>query len=188
MRLRVLQFNVLAPSARICKPLDGIPWQVRHAEICQVILGLGPDVICLQEFCFVTPGFADLYLQLLGSIYHCYQKKRTGYKPEGLAILVRKAAFDDVQIETVDLEPSFCDRVAMFVTMSHRDSGQRMLVCTTHLTVAHASNSHDIPSCRPMQCQQVLERLSAVVIIATSLPAATLTPSLTPALTLTPTL
>eukprot|EP00729_Bicosta_minor_P007092 gene7092-2774_t len=57
--LRILNFNVLAPSARICKPLDKIDWRERHGNICDLILELTPDIAALQEFCFATPGRAD---------------------------------------------------------------------------------------------------------------------------------
>ena len=112
-RLRVIQFNCLAPSARICRPLDAIPWFTRHTAICEAILRLNPDVVCIQEFCFTTPGFGDLYQSHLGDTYTMHTKRRTGGKPEGLAVLLRHGAFENVRIDAIELEPRFCDRVAM---------------------------------------------------------------------------
>jgi len=159
--LRLCQFNVLAPSLRVCKPLDAIPWRERHTEICETLLELKPHLICLQEFDFATntPGFAALYAEKLSASYELYLKKRTSSKPEGLALLVAKDTFDDIDVDFMDLAPGFCDRVAIFASMRHIASGQRLVIANTHLTVAHASNDHDIPMCRPKQMQQVLDRL-----------------------------
>ncbi|CAK9093566.1 Uncharacterized calcium-binding protein At1g02270 [Durusdinium trenchii] len=159
--LRLCSFNVLAPSARICAPLHRMPWQERHSAICDCLLQLGADVICLQEFDFAaeTPGFGVLYESKLGAVYELHIKQRTGGKNEGLALLIRRAAFKDIEVQCEDLEPDFCDRVAMYAKITHVESGCRILVANTHLTVAHASNSHDIPFCRPRQMEQVLRRL-----------------------------
>eukprot|EP00434_Breviolum_minutum_P006858 symbB.v1.2.006050.t1/scaffold339.1/size225540/14 len=81
-------------------------------------------------------------------------KKRTGLKNEGLALLIRRSAFRDIEVQCEDLEPDFCDRVAMYAKITHLESGCRILVANTHLTVAHAENGHDIPFCRPRQMEQ----------------------------------
>ncbi|CAL1130017.1 unnamed protein product [Cladocopium goreaui] len=180
MALRFCSFNVLAPSARICAPLNRRPWQEwlplplggeeRHAAICDCLLQLEADVICLQEFDFAagTHGFAVLYQtpgfsegKKLGEVYELHMKQRTGDKNEGLAMLIRRSAFKDIEVLCEELEPDFCDRVAMYAKLTHVDSGCRILVANTHLTVAHADNSHDIPFCRPRQMEQVLHRLLA---------------------------
>jgi hypothetical protein len=88
--LRLCQFNVLAPSARICMPLDAIPWLERHTRITDCIRSLAPAVVCLQEYDFATPGFTDLYQARLGDAYDIYTQKRTGRKVDGLALLVRR--------------------------------------------------------------------------------------------------
>jgi len=159
--LRLCQFNVLAPSARICAPLDKIPWRQRHSAVCDELLRLDADVICLQEFDFApsTEGFAELYQDRLGATYEVHLKKRTRGKPEGLALLIRRSAFQDVAVRALELEPQFCDRVAQVACMQHRASGRRVLLANTHLTVAHASNGHDIPYARPLQMRQVLDAL-----------------------------
>mmetsp|Transcript_133591 Transcript_133591/g.236400 ORF Transcript_133591/g.236400 Transcript_133591/m.236400 type:complete len:333 (+) Transcript_133591:35-1033(+) len=161
--LRICQFNVLAPSARICKPLDTVPWRTRHEAICDELIRLEPDIMCLQEFDFAakTEGFAALYEEKLGSKYSLHLKQRTRGKQEGLAMLLRLESFTDVKVSNYELEPGFCDRVAILGSMTHRSSGQKILVANTHLTVAHASNDHDIPHCRPLQMEQVLKLLSA---------------------------
>ena len=51
------------------------------------------------------------------------------------------------------------DRVALVARLRHRASGRRLLVLTSHLTVAHASNDHDIPHHRPLQMQQLLDQV-----------------------------
>ncbi|CAE7889659.1 sohB [Symbiodinium microadriaticum] len=125
--------------------------------ICDALLAMRADIICLQEFDFVTPGFADLYRSKLGECYHLQMKQRTGLKSEGLAMLFRRESFSDVQVSCQHLEPDFCDRVAMYAWLSHAETGCRILVANTHLTVAHATNGHDIPFCRPRQMEQVLD-------------------------------
>ncbi|CAK9050533.1 unnamed protein product [Durusdinium trenchii] len=143
-----------------------MPWQdwnnrlakERHSAICDCLLQLGADVICLQEFDFAaeTPGFGVLCFAVLQLLVDFVG---TGGKNEGLALLIRRAAFKDIEVQCEDLEPDFCDRVAMYAKITHVESGCRILVANTHLTVAHASNSHDIPFCRPRQMEQVLRRL-----------------------------
>ena len=39
-------------------------------------------------------------------------------------------------------------------------SGQSLAVANTHLTVAHVTNDHDVPMCRPKQIEQILEIMS----------------------------
>lgn len=160
--LRVCQFNVLAPSARICAPLDQVPWRTRHSAICDTILSLRPELCTLQEFDFHpdTPGFAELYQERLGALYQVHLKKRTGTKTDGLGLLVRRGCFEEVDVRDVDLEPGFCDRVLMLAAMRHAGTGRRVVLGNTHLTVAHAGNDHDIPMCRPLQMKQVLAALA----------------------------
>jgi len=131
--------------------------------ICDVLLRLGADVLCLQEFDFApkTEGFTELYRMRLGGVYDMYLKQRTGSKDEGLALLMRKGIFEDVEVQPLDLDPAFCDRVALVATARHSATGRQLLVANTHLTVAHAKNTHDIPMCRPLQMQQVLDAAAA---------------------------
>lgn len=169
--LRVYQLNCLAPTLRICKPLSDIPWETRHVAICDNIESLKPDIVAIQEFDFVQAGFGALYAERL-SEFTPYLKRRTGSKNEGVALFVRNGQFEDVVVHELDLEPASCDRVALVGRMRHRASGRCLLVVTSHLTVAHASNGHDIPHCRPLQMQRLLEQVQAaaasddVVIIA----------------------
>lgn len=157
--LRLCQFNVLAPSARICQPLDQIPWQSRHTKISDMILRLQPDIVCLQEFDFSTKteGFELLYREKLGTLFSLHLKQRTGNKVEGLALLLRKDAFETTDVTMLNLMPDFCDRVAILARILHQPTGRRIVVCNTHLTVAHATNNHDIPMARPLQMEQVLK-------------------------------
>ena len=160
--LRLVQFNVLAPSARICKPLDQVPWRERHGAICDSLSALSADVILLQEYDFSpsTAGFHALYLERLGRDFGVHLLKRTGHKVDGLALFVRRSAFRDVEVEEVELEPRYCDRVALVARMTHVESGRPVVVSNTHLTVAHASNGHDIPLARPQQMEQLLARVA----------------------------
>merc|ERR1719201_2606245 len=98
--LRICTFNVLAPSARICKPLDSIPWRDRHDAICDTVSKLRPDIVCLQEFDFAprTSGFAELYETKLGSMFEMHLKKRTGNKQEGLALLCHRESVESVEV------------------------------------------------------------------------------------------
>jgi endonuclease/exonuclease/phosphatase family metal-dependent hydrolase len=168
--LRLYQLNCLAPTLRVCKPLNHIPWETRHGAICDNIESLKPDIVAIQEFDFVQPGFGALYAKRL-SEFTPYLKKRTGSKNEGVALFVRNEQFEHVTVHNVELEPASCDRVALVARMRHRASGRWLLVVTSHLTVAHASNGHDIPHCRPLQMQQLLNQVQSaasgdVVIIA----------------------
>jgi len=162
-KLRLVQFNVLAPSARICRPLDQIPWQQRQSAICSLLLQLDADIVALQEFDF-SPQFSEfsaLYDGMLGARYERFEKPRTGRKTDGLALLLKKNTFTNVQVQTLDLQPECCDRVAIVASMTHSGSQQQLNVCTTHLTVAHADNGYDIPHHRPLQMKQILQTLSS---------------------------
>ena len=88
---------------------------------------------------------------ILTGDYHFYDKKRTGSKQDGLAMLISKTAFADISVESIDLEPRSCDRVAMVAKLTEVVTGRRIMILNTHLTVAHAGNSWDIPECRPQQ-------------------------------------
>mmetsp|Transcript_39217 Transcript_39217/g.110862 ORF Transcript_39217/g.110862 Transcript_39217/m.110862 type:complete len:309 (+) Transcript_39217:58-984(+) len=160
-RLRIVQLNVLAPSARICEPLGRLPWRERHAAACDALASLRPDVICLQEydFCPGTEGFTELYREKLPG-YALFTAQRTGHKVDGLALALRDGVFEDVHQAATPLQPSSCDRVVTIATMVHRASGRRVAVANTHLTVAHV-NAFDIPLNRPWQMKQVLELLAA---------------------------
>ena len=153
--MRLLQFNCLAPNARVCAPLKDIPWETRHGAICDTIAALVPGIVAIQEFDFTTPGFGALYEQRLGGEFTIFTKQRTGNKTDGLALLVRTAMFSEVDVSELNLEPSSCDRVALVGRMRHAASGVKLTVINSHLTVAHASNGHDIPHCRPLQMEQM---------------------------------
>ena len=56
-----------------------MPWKERHEAICAALTDLEPDVICLQEFCFGTEGFGQLYEKLLPGFLP-WMLKRTGSK------------------------------------------------------------------------------------------------------------
>ena len=118
-------------------------------------------LVCLKEFDFAarTQGFAALYEEHLGEAFEIHTMQRTGGKQEGLALLLRRDSFDGVDVKQMKLSPTYCDRVALVARMTHRATTQRIIVANTHLTVAHASNGHDIPVCRPEQMAQVLREL-----------------------------
>lgn len=160
--LRVVSFNILAPSARICAPLDKIDWRTRHEAAISALQSLKADIICLQEFCFRTPGFRSFYESRLGDTFTLHALKRTRHKPEGIALLVRTKAFSSVEVLPFALEPAYCDRVCQLACLRHAATGKSLIVANTHLTVAHATNGHDIPSVRPQQMAQVLAQLQAM--------------------------
>jgi endonuclease/exonuclease/phosphatase family metal-dependent hydrolase len=113
----------------------------------------------------------QLYEARLSGTFEIFTKQRTGSKNEGLALLVHREAFDEVEVSALELEPRNCDRVALVGRMRHRASGKRILVLNTHLTVAHV-NSYDIPHNRPLQMEQVLAAArdeEAVVLIGADL-------------------
>eukprot|EP00039_Didymoeca_costata_P020942 m.342898 g.342898 ORF g.342898 m.342898 type:complete len:425 (-) comp22005_c0_seq1:223-1497(-) len=170
--LRVVNFNVLAPSARLCKPFDTKPWLQRHQAICDTLKGLNPDVVCIQEFDFhpkttarvegspTELSFKSLYEANFGDRFHLHALKRTGDKPEGVGMLIRKERFEDVTVTDYDLRPRTCNRVAQIARMRDKYSGRTIVLGNTHLTVAHVNN-YDIPKNRPMQMQQVLDYMNA---------------------------
>ena len=56
MNLRVVTFNVLAPSLRVCEPLNKLPWKDRQRDCCAAIHEIDADIVALQEWDFYTDG------------------------------------------------------------------------------------------------------------------------------------
>ena len=160
--LRVVTFNVLAPSLRVCKPLSEVPWRTRQEHCCRAIRTMDADIVALQEWDFRTEGFTQLYLDHFEQDYEVFTFRRTGGKKDGLGLLLRRDCFRDVAVSNVALQPSSCDRVAMVAQMRHVASGRRIHLVNTHLTVAHTGNGWDIPTNRPRQMEQILQRLASL--------------------------
>lgn len=137
--LRVATFNVLAPCynwisgwcgrSESSKPDLYLP---RFHAIIELITSQKPciDVVCLQEFWF-HDDVMDLFDSQLDKKYRIVKLKRTGFKMDGLAILV------DRSINIMAVSPiHFNDmnrRVALLVHLLLPEDGEVILM-TTHLT------------------------------------------------------
>jgi mRNA deadenylase 3'-5' endonuclease subunit Ccr4 len=136
----VCTFNILAPCyKRLSSETDRESaydslWQTRHASLINLLQSLEINLICLQEFWFKNPLFAQMYKSQLSSKYTFYTLQRTGYLDDGLAILV-----DHNHLKVIDK----CDfklndlghRVALLLNLEFQ--GKSLLLINLHLTFPH---------------------------------------------------
>lgn len=162
MNLRVVTFNVLAPSLRVCEPLNKLPWKDRQRDCCAAIHEIDADIVALQEWDFYTDGFSDLYMESFKNKYEIFTCPRPGGKKEGLGLMLRKDCFEGIMIDRLPLLPLSCHRAAIMARMRHVESGRLVSVLNTHLTVAHTGNTWDIPKNRPLQMEQILNFIFAM--------------------------
>ncbi|KAM7446230.1 hypothetical protein ABFA07_005445 [Porites harrisoni] len=144
--LRVATFNVLAPcynwlsgwwgQCESSKPSLYVP---RFRAIVDLIANQTPSlhVVCLQEFWF-HDDVMDLFHAQFDKKYRIVKLKRTGFKTDGLAILV------DRSINILSINPiHFNDmnrRVALLLHLLLPEE-EEVIVMTTHLT--YCSNFFD---------------------------------------------
>ncbi|KAJ7385470.1 hypothetical protein OS493_016554 [Desmophyllum pertusum] len=138
--LRVATFNVLAPCYNWSRPgwwdhsESSTPslYLPRFHAIIDLISKQKPslDVVCLQEFWF-NDDVMELFDSQLEKKYRIVKLKRTGFKTDGLAILI------DRSINILSVSPiRFNDinrRVALLVHLLLPEE-QEVLLMTTHLT------------------------------------------------------
>jgi endonuclease/exonuclease/phosphatase family metal-dependent hydrolase len=138
--LSVCTFNILSPCyKRLSSEYDRESayeslWQTRHLSIIKLLQSLEINLICLQEFWFQNPLFAQLYQSNLSSKYSFYTLRRTGFLDDGLAILV-----DRNHVKVIDK----CDfklndighRVGLLLHIEFH--GKSLLLLNVHLTFPH---------------------------------------------------
>ncbi|XP_071446924.1 nocturnin isoform X2 [Hetaerina americana] len=144
--LRVLQWNVLSQALGqendnfMCCPEEALDWQTRRFQMLEEILEYNPDVICLQE----VDHFGFLYRALSSVGYSgtffpkpdspcLYVSGNNG--PDGCAIFFRTNKFTLISVDTRVLEVwrVQSNQVAIITRLAIRETGQQLLVCTTHL-------------------------------------------------------
>jgi mRNA deadenylase 3'-5' endonuclease subunit Ccr4 len=138
--LSVCTFNILSPCyKRLSSEYDRESsyeslWQNRHLSIIKLLQSLEINLICLQEFWFKNPLFAQLYQSNLSSKYSFYTLRRTGFLDDGLAILV-----DSKNVQFIDkCEFRLNDvghRVGLLLYLEFH--GQPLLLFNVHLTFPH---------------------------------------------------
>ena len=138
--LSVCTFNILSPCyKRLSSEYDRESayeslWQTRHSSIIKLLQSLDINLICLQEFWFQNPLFAQLYQSNLSSKYSFFTLRRTGSLDDGLAILV-----DSKKIRVVEkCEFKLNDighRVGLLLHLEFH--GQPLLLFNVHLTFPH---------------------------------------------------
>jgi endonuclease/exonuclease/phosphatase family metal-dependent hydrolase len=138
--LSVCTFNVLAPCyKRLSSEYDRESaydslWQTRHLSIVNLLQSLDINLICLQEFWFKNPLFAQLYRSHLSSKYTFYTLQRTGLLDDGLAILVDSnhvKVIDKCELKLHDVG----NRIGLLLHMKF--NGNDLLLLNVHLTFPH---------------------------------------------------
>jgi endonuclease/exonuclease/phosphatase family metal-dependent hydrolase len=176
--LRLVTFNVLAPMyRRLLRPngqgttredIDRDGYRRRHRAIIGMLAGAAADVICLQEFWF-EDEFSGYYEGALGNRYDFVGMQRTGFKADGVMILVNRAKFQVVTQRPLEFRDDG-DRVALFVTLQSHEQGHRVVVGTTHLTFPHARSYVQLAydqTAKLLRCADDLQgRMTAPVILA----------------------
>lgn len=114
-------------------------------------------LICLQEFWF-REEVQELFLSKLGSNYARIELKRQGFKTDGLAILVHRS----LQVLAVHhlrfSNPG--NRVGLLVHVGFPETGQEMILMTTHLNYCHSKFDHYI---KMLQIQTVISDIDNFV-------------------------
>jgi mRNA deadenylase 3'-5' endonuclease subunit Ccr4 len=138
--LSVCTFNILSPCyKRLSSEYDRESaheslWQTRHLSIIKLLQSLEINLICLQEFWFKNPLFAQLYQSNLSSKYSFYTLRRTGFLDDGLAILV-----DSKNVQFVNkCEFKLNDighRIGLLLHLEF--DGKPLLLFNVHLTFPH---------------------------------------------------
>ncbi|XP_046382649.1 protein angel homolog 2 isoform X2 [Ischnura elegans] len=116
-----------------------LSWDWRSKALLKEIEGVSPDVLCLQEVQEShLQSFYNPELQKLG--YQGIYKKRTGDKPDGVAIYYKESVFNLEEYSTVEfMQPMMPvlnrDNVALIARFSSKccPSLSHLCVATTHL-------------------------------------------------------
>jgi len=140
--LTFLAITIMSFNIRTATPKDGTnAWDYRKAACVAMIDSVYPDVVGMQE---VTPQM-DAYLEANLTRYaHVMQGRRPGLKyDEGCPIYWRTDKYDLVKTRTFWLSPTPLvmskgwdanfERVATYVVLRNRESGQPLIVFNTHL-------------------------------------------------------
>lgn len=138
--LSVCTFNILSPCyKRLSSEHDRegaykALWQSRHLSIINLLQSLQINLICLQEFWFKNPLFAQLYETHLSSKYSFYTLRRTGSLDDGLAILV-----DSQYLQVIDkCELKLNDHGNRVGLLLHIEFNNKpLLIINVHLTFPH---------------------------------------------------
>ncbi|KAG8232036.1 hypothetical protein J437_LFUL012060 [Ladona fulva] len=144
--IRVLQWNVLSQALGqendnfVCCPGEALEWQTRRFQMLEEILHSNPDIICLQE----VDHFGFLYkaLSCVGYAGTFFPKPDSpclyvpgNNGPDGCAIFFKSEKFQLMSIDTRILEVwrVQSNQVAILAWLTVRETGDQLLVCTTHL-------------------------------------------------------
>ncbi|KAJ4961076.1 hypothetical protein NE237_020986 [Protea cynaroides] len=106
-------------------------WERRKRLICKELLGLGPDIICLQE----VDHYHDLFSIMEKEGYDGTYKQRTGDSVDGCAMLWKVNAFRLLEEESIEFKRfGLRDNVAQLSVFEMcRDDSRRVLVGNIHV-------------------------------------------------------
>lgn len=150
--VNVVSFNLLAPVYKRLSSLDLTTgfrkresqkeelWSARALRTADFfkseVLGQ-TDIIGLQEF-WLGGAYQGIFENSFRDAgYDLHLLKRSGKKLDGVALVVKRAAFEVLGTEHVFL-CSVGDRVALLLWLRHRSSGKDLLVANTHLSFPHS--------------------------------------------------
>eukprot|EP00668_Euglena_longa_P018502 GGOE01023080.1.p1 GENE.GGOE01023080.1~~GGOE01023080.1.p1 ORF type:complete len:249 (-),score=53.64 GGOE01023080.1:295-1041(-) len=126
------------------------------------------DVLCLQEFWF-DEELSDVYQSTLGPRYDFIGMQRTGFKTDGLMLLVDRQKYSVLQTYPLVFEGEG-ERVALFVSLRDCQRGSKLIVGTTHLTFPHTKSDVQLAQDQAARLLQhaddLQQRLKAPVIVA----------------------
>jgi len=139
--LSVLTWNVLAPcynklghsSALESSRSDLFTKRFNH--IVSAIKESNADVVCLQEFWF-NKSFQQFFRTELNAYgYSLHQLRRTGSKQDGVCVLTKNTC-EMLKVIEIPFNDEV-DRVLLICALQSRDTKEKFLVATTHLTFPH---------------------------------------------------
>ncbi|CAH0716658.1 unnamed protein product, partial [Brenthis ino] len=143
-KFKVMSYNVLAQYLLECHPYlytecspSNLKWNVRAAKLYDEILGLSPDILCLQEV--QVSHLSSFYNKFEQMGYFGIFKQKTGNRQDGCAIYFKKSLFDmqdhiSVEFYQPELPILNRDNIGLMVKIAPKGSPNTpLVVATTHL-------------------------------------------------------
>jgi endonuclease/exonuclease/phosphatase family metal-dependent hydrolase len=146
--LHLVSFNILAPCYKVLRcagrreheqqyPAEWIPRIEGALEFLHSSVFHEADIVALQEYWF-DDRFRAMLSKAVGDAFEIVTLRRTGFKYDGVAFLVRRSRFQVCAYKRLYL----CDvgnRVGLALHLFDNELRRQLLVANTHLSFPHAN-------------------------------------------------
>lgn len=177
--LRIASWNLLAPcyhrTGAVSSEVRTEYWRSRlETQLLVVLNAACPDMLCLQEVWF-SPTALGILEQVAGQQgYQMATMRRVDGKQDGVAVLVRTSRLEIVSSEEQVL-CSIGQRVALWLFVKPRWTGETIMLGTTHFTFPHDEHDNQLRlkqataaevECRALAKKHRLDPQSTPLILA----------------------